>query len=211
MDLILRRPKKHELATFSDMAQLLVKGLPAHDREEGYTLLITQILPKKLGKPATHLDPSDYAEAIYESLAATLERSRSHQRLRALRAVLCYEEIRQLEHDSITMAVARYIKDHPEVTQIALNWLGGRDASKWLAMPKAELAVEAQQRLEQLKRWDKFAQKNHPDVWDNYRIRSLHIQLGFGAAKTGLFQTAMGSLAYFLYAVGADYDELRLF
>ena len=71
--------------------------------------------------------------------------------------------------------------------------------------------VEASQRLEQLKRWKKFAQANHPDVWDNYRIEWLHIKLSFGAAKTGIFQTAMGNLAYFLDAVGGDYNELRLF
>jgi len=211
MGLILKRQKKEELDTFSVQARLLVKALRSRDREEAYTLLIEQILPKKLAELPTYLDPSDYLETIVESLASDLEQARPNQRLTVLRAVLCDEEISQLDRDSIRMAVARYIKDHPEVTEIALNWLRSRDASKWLAMPRAELEAEAELRLEQLEKWKKFAKANHPSIWDNYRIEWLHIKLSFGAAKTGIFRTAMGSLAYFLHAVGADYDELRLF
>jgi len=211
MELILKRPKEQQLTNLSEMAQLLVIDVPVYDRYQAYTLLTTQILPQKLCTLPTHPEPSRLVKAIYESLADTLQQARPNQRLHALRAVLCDEEIRQLSRESITMAVARYIKDHPDVTEIALNWLDGRDASKWLAMSKAELEAEASQRLEQLERWEKFAQKYHPDVWENYRIRSLHIELSFGAAYSGIFRTAMGSLAYFLDAVGADYDELRLF
>ena len=139
MELILKRPKKQELDILSSKAFLLSENLPFYDRSKAYALLREQILPKKLRKLATHPDPSDYVETVVESLARTLERSRANQRLHALRAVLCDEEIRQLDRDSIRMAVARYIKDHPDVTEIALNWLGGRDASKWLAMSKPEL------------------------------------------------------------------------
>ncbi len=48
IELIPELPKSDELPSFVDMAQLLVKALPLNDRSEAYTLLVTQLLPKKL-------------------------------------------------------------------------------------------------------------------------------------------------------------------
>lgn len=151
--------------------------------------------------------PQPYVESVYESLARLryVLPSQRHQ------ALLCDAEMRELDRESFTLAIARYMKEHPEVTDIPIRWLDFDSISKWLAMSTAELKGEALRRLEQLERWDKFAKANHPDVWETYRIRYINVWLNLQSANSGLFPSAMGNMAIFLDAVGASYDEIHLF
>ena len=119
--------------------------------------------------------------------------------------------MRELDRDSFTLAVARYMKEHPLVTDIPIRWLDFEQVSKWQAMSTSELQDEASRRLEQLEKWDEFTKANHPDVWEAYRIRYINVWLNLQSAYSGSFPSAMGNMAIFLDAVGASFEEIHLF
>ncbi len=83
------RGPEDELPSVGDMASRLVKALPASDRSEAYTLLVTQLLPKKLVQLPTFLECQDKIEGIYSEVSDYLQQARPNQRLQLLRADLC--------------------------------------------------------------------------------------------------------------------------
>ena len=210
IQLIDKLPKSEQLPSVTDMAQLLVKALPASDRPEAIRLLVRQLLPKKLAGLSTHPNPRRYVDSVYESYIRALQQTRPSQRIQVLRAYLCASEIRQLYRDSLMLAVARYIKEHPDVTNIALNWLGSRDASRWLAMSTIELEDEASQLWKKVERWDELAKTNHPDVWEQEKLKPFSTLLNLESAASGSFDAAMGELGSFLRAVGSSFEDIHL-
>ena len=197
--------------SFAEMATWLLKALPANDRPEAYTLLVSQLLPKKLERLPPFMERRWYVENLYESLSDALQEARPNERLQVLRRELCLSEIRRLSSDSVILAIARYMQEHPHATPDGpMYWLDFNEVSKWSAMPKVKLQHEASKRLEQLERWDLFAKANQPSVWEEYCIRYIHIELNLGCAYSGTFPSAMGELALFLDAVGASFNEIHL-
>jgi len=73
-----------------------------------------------------------------------------------------------------------------------------------------ELEDKASQLWEQIDRWDELAQTNHPDIWEQYKLRPFNVQLNLESAYSGSFHVAMGNLASFLDAVGAEFSEIHL-
>ncbi|MGB0388728.1 MAG: hypothetical protein ACPGWR_28245 [Ardenticatenaceae bacterium] len=195
--MILDLPKSDELPSFAEMAKLLVKALPASDRSEAYTLLVTQLLPKKWARRPTFLPPRAQSETIFHELAEALQQAPPNRRIHLLRTDLCEIEIKQLSLDSLMLAVARYVKEHPDVTNLAQNWLGSRDLSKWLAMSASELEDETLRRWEQVDKWDELAKANHPEIWEEYKLKPFNVQLNLESALSGSFHAAMGELAIF--------------
>lgn len=208
--LITELPKSSNLPSVADMAELLVQALPASDHSEAYMLLVTQLLPKKLARLSSHPNPRQFIEFIYERLAETLQQTRPTKRIQVLRAYLCEIEIRQLYRDSLMLAVARYIKEHPDATDMALDWLASRDASKWLAMSTIDLEDEASLLAKKVERWDQFAKNNHPDIWEQHRLVPFNTRLNLEAAHKGSFHAAMGDLGSFLRAVGYSFKNIYL-
>lgn len=212
IELIPELPKSDELPSFGQMAELLVKALPASQRSEAYTLLVTQLLPKKWARRPMFLAPRAQYETIFDRLAEALQQAPPTQRLDLLRTDLCEIEIKQLCVDSIMLAIARYMQEHPDATfETRILWLELEQVSNWSALDIADLEQEALQQLEKLAQWEEFAQAKHPDLWEEYKLESFNAQLNFNSAYSGWFHAAMGELAYFLHDAGEEFNEIRLF
>jgi len=171
--------------------------------------LIPNLLKTHLPQIKTTSPKPRLLEGIYQRLAGLLPQAFRSEQSQAS-AYSCDAEMRALDRESLRLAIARYMKEHPHIGDIPIPWLDFEQLSKWLAMSTAKLEYEAAQRLEQLERWDKFAKANHPDVWEAYRIRYIHVLLNLQSAYSGLFPSAMGNLAIFLDAVGASFEEIHL-
>lgn len=207
IELIAELPKSDELPSFVDMAQLLVKALPLNDRSEAYTLLVTQLLPKKL--PARRNLARWEFEVVYEDIILLFQKEPSYDRIKVLKKYLFEAEIKELIRNSLALAMARYLKEHPEAT----NRVQKRDrdrASQWQAMSISQLEDKASHLLEEVERWEKFAKAKHPDLWEEYKLKSFNALLNLDSAYSGSFHAAMGDFAIFLKSAGASFEELRV-
>ena len=96
---------------------------------------------------------------------------------------------------SLSLAVARYLKDHPDAVAKAGAWLDD-DARVWMARSVDEIGAEATEGLEAL------------EEGEIDRVDYLQAQLNFQSARSGSFATASGSLTDFLVDMGEDVDVL---
>jgi hypothetical protein len=108
---------------------------------------------------------------------------------------------------SLSLAVARYLSDHPEAAPRAGAWLDA-DVERRRAEPLEELEEEAGERLDALEDWKEQAREDDPEAWETGRVAYLQAQLNLQSARSGSFATASGSLADFLRSVGETVDVL---
>jgi hypothetical protein len=108
---------------------------------------------------------------------------------------------------SLALAVARYLKDHPDAVPNAGVWVD-RDVEARMTQPVETLQEEATERLEALEEWKERVQDEDPSAWETGRVDYLQAQLNLQSARSGSFATASGSLADFLMAVGEQVDVL---
>jgi hypothetical protein len=73
------------------------------------------------------------------------------------------------------------------------------------------LSDQASQVWDKIDSWDKFGQANHPDIWEQYKLKPIEAQVNLESAYSGSFHVAMGDLAPFLAAVGAPFEEIYMF
>ena len=118
-----------------------------------------------------------------------------------------HRDIREQSANAVSLAIARYAKEHPEARDQAENWADPA-IKQFLAMSVQEIASEASRRLDRLAKWEAATRQNHPEVWESDRVRSLQAELSLQSAKTGHFGTAAGGLYDFLHDVGANVQEL---
>jgi hypothetical protein len=191
------------------MADLLVEALPATGRRAAYALLVEQIFPKRLAGLRDHPNPRRLAELVYEELAEGLRQAEPNERLRALEAAGHRAEIRAQSVDSLALAIARYLRDHPTAASKAGDWLDST-VERWMAMAVDGIKAEASQRLELLDAWERSVKTDFPDVWRAHRLEFLHARLNLQSARSGSFSTAAGSLYDFLTEVGAAVENLDI-
>jgi len=207
IELIPELPQSDELPSLADMAKLLVKGLPASDRSEAYTLLVTQLLPKEL--PASRNLAGWEFEVVYEDIILLFQKERSYERMNVLKKHLFHSEINELIRNSFTLAVARYLSEHPEATNRVPK--SDRDrASQWQALSISELEDKALQLYSEVERWEKLALGKYPDLWEEYKLNSFNALLNLNSTYSGSFHAAMGDFAIFLKIAGASFEELRV-
>lgn len=206
---ILPLPEGDLPPSYKDMADLLVKGLLETDRAEARAILIEQILPQNLIGLPYHPKPRRLAEVVYEELAEELKQGAPAQRMSVLRAAACRAEIREQAVSSLSMAIARYLKDRPNVTDAAKDWLDPM-VEKWMAMSLVDIEDEASRRLQKLERWERTVTADYSEIWNAYRLEFLHTKLNLQSARSGSFSTAAGSLYDFLISVGASVDNLDI-
>lgn len=108
---------------------------------------------------------------------------------------------------SLRLAVARYLKDHPDAVSDAGVWVDA-DVEATMAQPLEALQQEATERLEDLEDWRERAQSEDPAAWETGRVDFLHAQLNLQSTRSGSFATASGSLVDFLSSVGEEVDVL---
>jgi hypothetical protein len=118
-----------------------------------------------------------------------------------------HAEMRQHASSGVSLAIARYAKEHAEARKEADAW-ADPTVKKFMRMSVDEISAEASRRLDQLEAWRERAQREFPEVWEQDRVAYLQTQLSLQSAKTGHFETATGGLHDFLVSVGAPVDEL---
>ena len=108
---------------------------------------------------------------------------------------------------SLSLAVARYLKDRPEAIQKAGAWLDD-EARAWMPRSFDEIGAEATKGLEALEEWAEEVRDDAPEEWEKGRVDYLQAQLNFQSARSGSFATAAGSLIDFLVDMGEDVEVL---
>lgn len=200
-----------DVPSFVDIAKRLIKALPASDRPEAYTLLATQLLPEEWPQRPALVAPRPLFETRVKRLANKLQQAPENQGLDLLRADLCLRQIGRLSFDATMLAIARYMHEHPDATpKRKMYWLNFEELALFTAMSIPELEDKASQLWEEIDEWDKSAEKNHSDIWEQYKLRPFSAQLDLESAYSGSFHVAMGNFASFLDAVGAEFNEIRL-
>jgi hypothetical protein len=116
--------------------------------------------------------------------------------------------IDDLARDALALAVARYLRDHPEAADRASNWLNS-EVETWRGVSSADIEAEATARLDELERW-REAVKSQSEAWEADRVTYVHAKLTLQSARSGSFETAAGSLLDFLRDVGANAEELDI-
>ena len=119
-----------------------------------------------------------------------------------MRAMALGEDIRRELDCSLTLGVARYLKEHPEAEARGSSWRNA-DVDRWLARSSDEIADEARRRLEEL---DRLRERAAEDAagWESARIDYLNARLNLENVASGAFLGAAGGLHDFLRDVGAE-------
>jgi hypothetical protein len=192
-----------------EMADLLSQSLPQFQRAEGGALLLERILPSRLSGLAEHPKPRRLAEIVYEGLADELREADEKQRLTVLRAAALRAEAEALAADGLSLAVARYLNDHPEAADAAAGWKTA-GVERWMAKPLGEIQDAATERLARLDQLEARIKSEHPGVWDSLRVQFVHTTLNLQSARSGSFATASGSLYSFLSGLGVPVDDFDI-
>lgn len=198
------RPPSHQ-----EMADLLIESLPESERPEGRALLLERILPSKLSGLAEHPKPRGLAEVVYEDLADELRQANEGQRLEALRAAALRAEVEALAADSLSLAIARYLIDHPQATSTAGDWKT-TTVERWMEKMPEGLQDEATKRLARLDELEQQIKSERPELWEPLRIEFVHTRFNLQSARSGFFGTASGSLYGFLSALGVAVDNFDI-
>ena len=192
-----------------EIADLLSESLPESERAAGRALLLEQILPAKLSGLAEHPQPRGLAEVIYEDLADELRQADEGQRLAVLGAAALRAEVEALAADSLSLAIARYLIDHPTATYAAADWKT-TTVECWMKKPLKELQDEATRRLASLDELERQIKSECPDLWEPLRVEFVHTKLNLQSARSGSFDTTSGSLYGFLSALGVAVDNFDI-
>jgi hypothetical protein len=117
--------------------------------------------------------------------------------------------ITQLAEQSLGLAIARYMRDHPQTAAAPSAWQTP-DIQQWRALSEPEIAARASDKLAELERWKDRVQAEDQQAWNVDRVRYLHAKLALQSARSGSFETAAGALHDFLREVGANANELDI-
>ena len=192
-----------------EMADLLSESLPESERAEGRALLLERILPSKLSGLAQHPKPRRLAEVVYEDLADELRKADEDQRLKALHAAALRTEVEALAAHSLSLAIARYLIDHPARTGAAADWKTST-VERWMKKSLKEFQDEATKGLARLNELEEQIKSEHPDLWESLRVEFVHTTFNLQSARSGSFETASGSLYCFLSALGVAVDNFDI-
>lgn len=191
------------------IADCLAAALPEDDRAAGRSLLTGRILPGALSGLAGHPRPRRLAEVVYEDLAERLRDAAPGERLEALELAADVAEIRALSARAQSLAVARYLSDHPDAAPRAGVWLDG-EADRWRERPAGEIALEAQRVLDDLEAWAERVREERPEMYETRRMDYVNAKLALQSAASGAFGASAGPLSDFLARVGAPSDRLDI-
>lgn len=202
-------PPGDRLPAPQEMADLLSQSLPLSQRAEGRAILLERILPSKLSELAEHPKPRRLVEIVYEDLADELREADEGVRLAVIRAAALSAEADALAADSLSLAIARYLKDHPEAAHAAAGWKTAT-VQRWMEKPLYELQDAATKRLARLEELEVQIKSEHLGIWESLRLAFLHARLNLQSSRSGSFGTASGSLYSFLFALGVPVDNFDI-
>jgi hypothetical protein len=113
-----------------------------------------------------------------------------------------------LLQESLALAIARYLHDHPDAPDAARTWLEG-DQTALVDLDSPSIFAAASEGLERLEVLKTDVLAYGGDLAEELRVELAHSQLGLQSARSGSFETAVGSLRDFLIDAGAtprDFD-----
>ena len=180
----------------------IIAGFPPEARDRATATLRDQILPWRLRSLATHPHPRRLAEVVYQDVTDRLRAVASTVRLAALDALACETTAERLVGEATTLAIARYLADHP-LARGGDAWRA--DASPWLKLPPTQRDAEIAARLGAL---DALVASAPAECGRAIGQKVLHARLALGSARTGSFTTAAGMLLDFLRSTGEHPQEL---
>ena len=112
-------PEGDDPVTIDEMTELLVEAVPEDDRPLARQVVSDGILSVELGVAADEPAPRHLAEDVYEDLAEVLEEAAPEERLAALMAEAQVAFVQEQLRASLTLGIARYIKDNPGARETA--------------------------------------------------------------------------------------------
>jgi hypothetical protein len=198
-------PPPPDVPTAAQISEAVAAGVPWNARERATTLLAEQIVPWDLRGIETSEAPRRIAEVVYEGLVNELRPVAAARRGDRIETMACRTAGYKLLGDAMGLAIARWRLDHPGKA-VPAPW--DEISAPWAGRPAAELGAEADARLAEVAR---LAKDLTGDRREATRLPLLRARMALGAAKTGSFETATGSLVDFLHDVGASPQVLDVF
>lgn len=120
------------------------------------------------------------------------------------------DQIDVLSSGAQSLAIARYLRDHPDARgRVNAAWLDA-EVEQWAARDADAIGAEATHRLDVLEQWAEDAQSEDPASYETRRLDSVHARMALQSARSGAFGTAAGPLADFLTQAGEQPDTLFL-
>ena len=191
-------PEGDEVPSAETIADALAQVLPEPAREAGRQTLLESVLPHALARVADHPRPRAMAEVVYENLATALAASNDPEV--TLNDLAMTEEVRNVSGKSLSLAIARYVKDHPDADGTARSWLVDAE-QRVLDSSVDDLREQATDGLAALDRLE-AALRERPELWETRRTEVAHARLNLQSARSGSFETATGPLNDFLREMG---------
>jgi hypothetical protein len=190
----------------AEIAAMLVRGLPAHDRAAATRLLIDEILPWDLrdlpGDPTAVPAPRAIARAAYDTLANQLGAVAPDRRLSRLVTMACTRRGGRVTGPATALAVARYVADHGRPTSnLVVGYLA--EARAYLAMTPDQRQAEADRLERDLAAFERDARADSA-CDERQRLPLIHARRALDAARSGQFDVADGPLYVFLRNAGAN-------
>jgi hypothetical protein len=183
------------------LADYLTPALPAADRAEARRLLVQEIFPWQLRGLADHPRKLELARGVYEGVATEIGAVGPTDRLAALHGLARRAAVQSAVEEAMTLAIARYLLDHPGVAGRVARWVDAGVKRRIAAGHDALRAEVAQMR----QRVDALAHEiaADPRLAEAHRLDLLHIRMSLGSAESGSFDTAAGPMLDFLREAGA--------
>jgi hypothetical protein len=187
--------------SIEQLADSLLPHLPGEHRDEARALLAHRILPAQLRGRPEHPAAGRLTELVSQQISQELARVPAGERLRVLHGLALGAQIRLLAADSLSLAVARYLLDHPEALSNAKAWVNA-EVRAFLLLPPAGMQARAADMLAALDSACRQAQGEFPAVWSGLQHHWAHSRLDLESAASGNYSRAAGSLHDFLLSVG---------
>jgi len=116
---------------------------------------------------------------------------------------------RALLQRSLSLAVARYLHDHPDAPPAAQGWLEGDDRSL-VEGAVEDISGQATARLGELDALQQAFAGAGPELREERRVDLAHARLNLQSARSGSFGTAAGMLRDFLVDAGESPDDFSI-
>ena len=184
----------------TELASLLERGFPAADAARARRLLLDEILPWDLRSVAGHPNARRLIELVYAGIADELRALAPAARWGRLEEMACDRAAEMLLERSVSLAVARYVRDRGAPTRPGLEGYL-TPARAYLAMTAAQLVAAADEVATAWDRWTARA-KRFASCAARHRLDELHGRTALGSSRSGSFASASGPFHAFLLQAG---------
>lgn len=181
-----------------EMADKLVLGMLEEERDEARELLVENILPVKLAAIDRHPRPQRLTAVVYREIARLLSGKPPNMRLHALRLCAFDVFIHYMTREALSLAVARFLLDHPDVADRDLGHWRSVQVGELLSLTSVDVCDIAERAIESVDQWKQGIIDSYPAEWSKHKDVYVQVHCALGSAATGQFERAGGHLYDFL-------------